>query len=172
MGRVPFKRGGVLLSPALSRLGPDGALWCLVGGNTAEGAGGKSPARSLPLAPRSALCLILVGGCACVLCCVPGFLPDVSLVCVLAALLKIDISPVPENPHYCLSPELLHVHPYPDLRVRPTKEILEFPVREVYTPHTTYRWVRLLSQGGRKAQWFALQSFRSWLHSCQFCAAG
>ncbi|KAL8164603.1 UNVERIFIED_CONTAM: Dedicator of cytokinesis protein 7 [Gekko kuhli] len=57
----------------------------------------------------------------------------------ITALLKIDISPVPENPHYCLSPELLHVQPYPDLRVRPTKEILEFPVREVYVPHTTYR---------------------------------
>lgn len=56
-----------------------------------------------------------------------------------SAQLKIDISPVPESPHYCLSPELLHVQPYPDLRVRPTKEILEFPVREVYTPHTTYR---------------------------------
>uniref|UniRef100_A0A8D2Q621 Dedicator of cytokinesis 6 n=1 Tax=Varanus komodoensis TaxID=61221 RepID=A0A8D2Q621_VARKO len=57
----------------------------------------------------------------------------------VTAQLKIDISPVPESPLYCLSPELLHVHPYPDLRVRPTKEILEFPVREVYTPHTTYR---------------------------------
>uniref|UniRef100_A0A670KJP4 Dedicator of cytokinesis 6 n=1 Tax=Podarcis muralis TaxID=64176 RepID=A0A670KJP4_PODMU len=57
----------------------------------------------------------------------------------VTAQLKIDISPVPENPHYCLSPELLHVLPYPDLRVRPTKEILEFPVKEVYTPHTTYR---------------------------------
>ncbi|XP_072847710.2 dedicator of cytokinesis protein 6 isoform X6 [Pogona vitticeps] len=57
----------------------------------------------------------------------------------VTAQLKIDISPVPESPHYCLSPELLHVKPYPDLRVRPTKEILEFPVREVYTPHTTYR---------------------------------
>uniref|UniRef100_A0A8C6YB30 Dedicator of cytokinesis 6 n=1 Tax=Naja naja TaxID=35670 RepID=A0A8C6YB30_NAJNA len=57
----------------------------------------------------------------------------------VTAQFKIDISPVPENPHYCLSPELLHVQPYPDLRVRPTKEILEFPVREVYIPHTTYR---------------------------------
>ncbi|KAJ7316681.1 hypothetical protein JRQ81_002843, partial [Phrynocephalus forsythii] len=57
----------------------------------------------------------------------------------VTAQLKIDISPVPESPHYCLSPELLHVKPYPDLRVRPTKEILEFPVREVYIPHTTYR---------------------------------
>ncbi|XP_034293671.1 dedicator of cytokinesis protein 6 isoform X1 [Pantherophis guttatus] len=57
----------------------------------------------------------------------------------VTAQFKIDISPVPETPHYCLSPELLHVHPYPDLRVRPTKEILEFPVREVYIPRTTYR---------------------------------
>uniref|UniRef100_A0ACB8EMP7 Uncharacterized protein n=1 Tax=Sphaerodactylus townsendi TaxID=933632 RepID=A0ACB8EMP7_9SAUR len=71
------------------------------------------------------------------------------------ALLKIDISPVPENPHYCLSPELLHVLPYPDLRVRPTKEILEFPIKEVYTPHTTYRWVHFLSQCSRKAAWLA-----------------
>uniref|UniRef100_A0AAY4CGB4 Dedicator of cytokinesis 6 n=1 Tax=Denticeps clupeoides TaxID=299321 RepID=A0AAY4CGB4_9TELE len=53
--------------------------------------------------------------------------------------LKIDISPAPESPHYCLSPELLHVKPYPDLRVRPTKDVLEFPARYVYTPHTRYR---------------------------------
>ncbi|XP_036409300.1 dedicator of cytokinesis protein 7-like [Megalops cyprinoides] len=57
----------------------------------------------------------------------------------VTAQLKIDISPAPESPHYCLSPELLHVKPYPDLRVRPTKEVLEFPARYVYTPHTTYR---------------------------------
>uniref|UniRef100_A0A8C5FGN7 Dedicator of cytokinesis protein 7-like n=1 Tax=Gadus morhua TaxID=8049 RepID=A0A8C5FGN7_GADMO len=53
--------------------------------------------------------------------------------------LKIDISPAPDSPHYCLSPELLHVKPYPDPRVRPTKDVLEFPARYVYTPHTTYR---------------------------------
>uniref|UniRef100_A0A665V8S5 Dedicator of cytokinesis 6 n=1 Tax=Echeneis naucrates TaxID=173247 RepID=A0A665V8S5_ECHNA len=53
--------------------------------------------------------------------------------------LKIDISPAPDLPHYCLSPELLHIKPYPDLRVRPTKEVQEFPARCVYTPHTTYR---------------------------------
>uniref|UniRef100_A0A3B5MCH8 Dedicator of cytokinesis C/D N-terminal domain-containing protein n=1 Tax=Xiphophorus couchianus TaxID=32473 RepID=A0A3B5MCH8_9TELE len=58
----------------------------------------------------------------------------------VTAQLKIDISPAPDSPHYCLSPELLHVIPYPDLRVRPTKEVLEFPARNVYTPHTTYRW--------------------------------
>uniref|UniRef100_A0A452RDC4 Dedicator of cytokinesis 6 n=1 Tax=Ursus americanus TaxID=9643 RepID=A0A452RDC4_URSAM len=57
----------------------------------------------------------------------------------VTAQLKIDISPAPENPHFCLSPELLHVKPYPDPRGRPTKEILEFPAREVYAPHTSYR---------------------------------
>uniref|UniRef100_A0A8C9XV20 Dedicator of cytokinesis 6 n=1 Tax=Sander lucioperca TaxID=283035 RepID=A0A8C9XV20_SANLU len=57
----------------------------------------------------------------------------------VTAQLKIDISPAPDSPHYCLSPELLHVKPYPDLRVRPTKDVLEFPARYVYTPHTTYR---------------------------------
>ncbi|KAK6311702.1 hypothetical protein J4Q44_G00173660 [Coregonus suidteri] len=57
----------------------------------------------------------------------------------VTAQLKIDISPAPDSPHYCLSPELLHVKPYPDLRVRPTKEVLEFPARYVYTPHTAYR---------------------------------
>ncbi|GAB5567744.1 dedicator of cytokinesis protein 6 isoform X5 [Prionailurus iriomotensis] len=59
----------------------------------------------------------------------------------VTAQLKIDISPAPENPHFCLSPELLHVKPYPDPRGRPTKEILEFPAREVYAPHTSYRTV-------------------------------
>nr|XP_033779450.1 dedicator of cytokinesis protein 6 isoform X8 [Geotrypetes seraphini] len=57
----------------------------------------------------------------------------------VTAQLKIDISPAPESPQYSLSPELLHVKPYPDLRVRPTKEILEFPAREVYVPYTSYR---------------------------------
>ncbi|XP_039628587.1 dedicator of cytokinesis protein 7-like isoform X6 [Polypterus senegalus] len=57
----------------------------------------------------------------------------------VTAQLKIDISPVPDSPPYCLSPELLHVKPYPDLRIRPTKEVLEFPAREVYIPYTTYR---------------------------------
>lgn len=53
--------------------------------------------------------------------------------------MKIDISPAPENPHYCLTPELLQVKLYPDSRVRPTREILEFPARDVYVPNTTYR---------------------------------
>ncbi|XP_028728324.1 dedicator of cytokinesis protein 6 isoform X1 [Peromyscus leucopus] len=57
----------------------------------------------------------------------------------VTAQLKIDISPAPEKLHFCLSPELLHVKPYPDPRGRPTKEVLEFPAREVYAPHTSYR---------------------------------
>ncbi|XP_061094663.1 dedicator of cytokinesis protein 7 isoform X12 [Conger conger] len=57
----------------------------------------------------------------------------------ITAQLKIDISPAPENPHYCLTPELLQCKPYPDSRVRPTREILEFPARDVYVPNTTYR---------------------------------
>lgn len=66
---------------------------------------------------------------------------DLASSLVPLAQLKIDISPAPDSPHYCLSPELLHVKPYPDPRVRPTKEVLEFPARYVYTPHTTYRSV-------------------------------
>ncbi|KAH0515089.1 Dedicator of cytokinesis protein 7 [Microtus ochrogaster] len=68
-------------------------------------------------------------------------LPDSTSVLKLSvgAQLKIDISPAPENPHYCLTPELLQVKLYPDSRVRPTREILEFPARDVYVPNTTYR---------------------------------
>ncbi|XP_063283924.1 dedicator of cytokinesis protein 7 isoform X5 [Pelobates fuscus] len=57
----------------------------------------------------------------------------------ITAQLKIDISPAPENPSYCLTPELLQVKLYPDSRVRPTREILEFPARDVYIPNTIYR---------------------------------
>ncbi|XP_056426443.1 dedicator of cytokinesis protein 6 isoform X6 [Hyla sarda] len=57
----------------------------------------------------------------------------------VTAQLKIDVSPAPESPQFCLSPELRHVKPYPDPRVRPTKEILEFPPRDVYSPYTSYR---------------------------------
>ncbi|XP_072019097.1 dedicator of cytokinesis protein 7-like isoform X1 [Amphiura filiformis] len=52
--------------------------------------------------------------------------------------LKLDISPIPENPPYCLTPDLQQVEPYPDLRTRPTREIQEFPSRDVYVPHNTY----------------------------------
>uniref|UniRef100_A0A8C9MLF3 Dedicator of cytokinesis 8 n=1 Tax=Serinus canaria TaxID=9135 RepID=A0A8C9MLF3_SERCA len=57
----------------------------------------------------------------------------------LPGTLKVEISPAPENIGYCLTPELLPVKPFSENRNRPLKEILEFPVREVYVPHTIYR---------------------------------
>ncbi|RXM28156.1 Pituitary adenylate cyclase-activating polypeptide type I receptor [Acipenser ruthenus] len=65
--------------------------------------------------------------------------------CIPFSQLKIDISPAPENPHYCLTPELLQVKPYPDSRVRPTREILEFPAKDVYVPNTTCRYRPLIA---------------------------
>ena len=67
-------------------------------------------------------------------------LPPFPHVTITTAQLKLDISPAPENPHYCLTPDLMQVKPYPDSRVRPTREILEFPARDVYVPNTTYRY--------------------------------
>ncbi|NXO30638.1 DOCK8 protein, partial [Cisticola juncidis] len=57
----------------------------------------------------------------------------------LPGTLKVEITPAPENTGYCLTPELLPVKPCPENRNRPHKEILEFPIREVYVPHTIYR---------------------------------
>ncbi|GBM83152.1 Dedicator of cytokinesis protein 6 [Araneus ventricosus] len=54
-------------------------------------------------------------------------------------ILKLDIAPCPEEPKYCLTPELARLHPYPDEKGRPTKEILELPVKEIYVPHYSYR---------------------------------
>uniref|UniRef100_A0A803VMK0 Dedicator of cytokinesis 8 n=1 Tax=Ficedula albicollis TaxID=59894 RepID=A0A803VMK0_FICAL len=57
----------------------------------------------------------------------------------LPGTLKVEISPAPENIGYCLTPELLPLKPFSENRNRPHKEILEFPIREVYVPHTIYR---------------------------------
>lgn len=54
-------------------------------------------------------------------------------------ILKLDISPCLDEIKYCLSSELHRLHPYPDDKGRPIKEILEFPSKEVYVPHYTYR---------------------------------
>ncbi|OXB80791.1 UNVERIFIED_CONTAM: hypothetical protein H355_010557 [Colinus virginianus] len=59
----------------------------------------------------------------------------------LPGTLKLEISPAPENLGYCLTPELLPVKPFPENRSRPHKEILEFPIREVYVPHTIYSYL-------------------------------
>ncbi len=53
--------------------------------------------------------------------------------------LRLDIAPCPEEPKYCLTPELYKIDPYPDDKGRPIKEIVEFPAKEVYKPYTTYR---------------------------------
>ncbi|XP_054707332.1 dedicator of cytokinesis protein 7-like [Uloborus diversus] len=57
----------------------------------------------------------------------------------IPGVLKLDIAPCPEEPKYCLTPELARLHPYPDEKGRPTKEILELPVKEIYAPHYSYR---------------------------------
>ncbi|CAM1319326.1 DOCK6 (predicted) [Pycnogonum litorale] len=57
----------------------------------------------------------------------------------IPGMLKLDISPCLDEIKYCLTPELERLHPYPDDKGRPIKEILEFPSREVYVPHYTYR---------------------------------
>uniref|UniRef100_A0A8C5K660 Dedicator of cytokinesis C/D N-terminal domain-containing protein n=1 Tax=Jaculus jaculus TaxID=51337 RepID=A0A8C5K660_JACJA len=53
--------------------------------------------------------------------------------------LRLEISPAPEAISCCLTPEMQPVKPFPENRTRPHKEILEFPIREVYVPHTVYR---------------------------------
>ncbi|XP_023378446.1 dedicator of cytokinesis protein 8 [Pteropus vampyrus] len=57
----------------------------------------------------------------------------------IPGLLRLEISLAPEIINCCLTPELLPVRPFPENRTRPQKEILEFPIREVYVPHTVYR---------------------------------
>ncbi|KAG8455210.1 hypothetical protein GDO86_001415 [Hymenochirus boettgeri] len=55
----------------------------------------------------------------------------------IPGLLKLEVSPIYDGLGSCVTPELLPVKP--ESRTRPIKEILEFPIKEVYVPHTTYR---------------------------------
>lgn len=57
----------------------------------------------------------------------------------IPGLLKVEISSAFEGLPGCLSPELLPVLPLSDNRNRLIKEVLEFPSKEVYVPHTIYR---------------------------------
>ncbi|CAH0558208.1 unnamed protein product [Brassicogethes aeneus] len=57
----------------------------------------------------------------------------------IPATFKLEISPCPIEYKNCLTPELAKLHPYPDDKGRPTKELLEFPVKELLTPHYTYK---------------------------------
>lgn len=57
----------------------------------------------------------------------------------IPATLKLEICPCPIEVKNCLTPELSKLHPYPDEKSRPLKELLEFPVKEILVPHYTYR---------------------------------
>ncbi|XP_060519679.1 dedicator of cytokinesis protein 7 isoform X2 [Cylas formicarius] len=57
----------------------------------------------------------------------------------IPAVFKLEISPCPAEYRNCLTPELVKLHPYADDKGRPTKELLEFPIRDVLVPHYTYR---------------------------------
>ncbi|KAM9464560.1 dedicator of cytokinesis protein 8-like isoform 10-T11 [Salvelinus alpinus] len=74
--------------------------------------------------------------------------------------IRLDVTPVHDNPVACLSTELIPVKPLAEKNVRPVKEVLEFPSSEVYVPHSTYRnllyvypqrlnFVNRLTSGGR-----------------------
>jgi len=73
------------------------------------------------------------------------FLPDLKRPCqnikkkYIPGTLKLDIAPCPDQVPYCLTPELARINPYPDEKGRPTKEILEFPPREMFVPHYSYK---------------------------------
>lgn len=73
------------------------------------------------------------------------FLVDLKRPCTMhkrkciPGTLKLDISPCPDEVPYCLTPELARITPYPDEKGRATKEILEFPPREMFIPHYSYR---------------------------------
>ncbi|XP_033216404.1 dedicator of cytokinesis protein 7 [Belonocnema kinseyi] len=56
----------------------------------------------------------------------------------LPGILKLDLSPKPEELPRCLDPDLRRLTPYPDEKSRPVKEILEFP-NEVMSPDLSYR---------------------------------
>ncbi|KAG7203876.1 hypothetical protein KM043_017930 [Ampulex compressa] len=56
----------------------------------------------------------------------------------IPGILKLDLSPKPDELPRCLDPDLRKLSPYPDEKNRPVKEILEFP-SEVIAPDLTYR---------------------------------
>uniref|UniRef100_A0A8C7RWB6 Dedicator of cytokinesis 8 n=1 Tax=Oncorhynchus mykiss TaxID=8022 RepID=A0A8C7RWB6_ONCMY len=57
----------------------------------------------------------------------------------ISGMIKLDVTPVHDNPMACLSAELIPVKPVAEKNLRPIKEVLEFPSSEVYVPHSTYR---------------------------------
>ena len=60
------------------------------------------------------------------------------LKCIRGSL-KLDISVAPEPLKHCLTPELSKLIPFPDLKTRPTKEILEFSSKEPLIANYQFR---------------------------------
>jgi len=97
-----------------------------------------------------------------------------------AGTLKLDISPCPPEVKNCLTPELYRVDPYPDNRIRPIKEIVEFPVRDILEPYTTYRSctflleLMIINQNYSVSFQFCNNQYRlvrlSWKQWLMFCA--
>ncbi|XP_058798618.1 dedicator of cytokinesis protein 7 [Phymastichus coffea] len=56
----------------------------------------------------------------------------------IPGILKLDLSPRPEELLRCLDPDLRRLTPYPDELGRPVKELLEFP-SDIISPDLTYR---------------------------------
>jgi len=79
--------------------------------------------------------------CLCVCLCVwlSESFSDEPLILFYVGTLKLDISPCPTEVKNCLTPELYKVDPYIDSKVRPIKEVVEFPIRDILEPYTTYR---------------------------------
>ncbi|KAG7481213.1 hypothetical protein MATL_G00064220 [Megalops atlanticus] len=57
----------------------------------------------------------------------------------ITGTIKLDVTPAPDTVAACLSSELIPVKPVAEKNLRPIKEVLEFPSREVYVPHNIYR---------------------------------
>ncbi|XP_040566544.1 dedicator of cytokinesis protein 7 isoform X1 [Lepeophtheirus salmonis] len=65
--------------------------------------------------------------------------PALKRIKCIRGTLKLDISVAPEQTKYCLTPELAKIIPFYDTKTRPTKEILEFPARDVLQPNYQFR---------------------------------
>lgn len=57
----------------------------------------------------------------------------------IPATFKLEISPCPGEYKNSLTTELAKLLPYTEDKTRPTKELLEFPTRELLLPHYTFR---------------------------------
>ncbi|XP_052826042.1 dedicator of cytokinesis protein 7 isoform X2 [Octopus bimaculoides] len=60
----------------------------------------------------------------------------------ISGTLKFDALPCPEEVPYSRTPELYKIYPFPEDKLKEiweTKEVQEFPSKEVYVPYTSYR---------------------------------